>query len=192
MRAQWRVLRSGAILRLKAVFVKAQNVLALAALVSAATLIAPAARADITYDYKSFSFGGVRYELTFIEPDFLSTTTIIPFADLTVITEPSPCSITGFTVTNPFSASVSLRVSTTGSNSCAAVTTANFSGPFNADGTYSNGALAPSILTISGSPATSPVPEPASVFLFGGIAGAVGLTVRRRAVSARADSNHPA
>ena len=138
-----------------------------------AFLFTQQARADITYDVSSFAYkGSIPYELTFTVPDFLTSTTSIPLADLNIITQPSPCSFTGFQLDNPSSSTVRIEGDFTGTGCPVSLQTTDFSGPFDADGTYS-GEIDNSTVVVSGSPETSAVPEPSSVFLF----ATIGLTL---------------
>ena len=127
----------------------------------------PAARADLLYDVTtvtgivnaSFEVAFVPFEFTFTEPTFLTSTTVIPEADLTVVTSPG-CTITSATIFNPSSAIPEVGETMTAPCGVAQVT-GGFTVPWDQLGSYSNGAPLPTVLTISG----TAVPEPSSTGL---------------------------
>ena len=133
------------------------------------------AQASLIYDVATFTFGShIPFEYSFTEPNFLTITTTIPAADITIITSPG-CSINSVTITDPFSASPTIGESL-GSPCSSSSTLFNLVGPFDHVGSYSNGALLPTILTISG----TPVPEPSALLLLGsGMLGVLG-TIRKK------------
>ena len=145
------------------------------------TIFVPFAHADLLYDVKDTNFDGTAtYEYTFTEPNFLTTTTTIPEADLTFITAlPAGCTETSATINNPSSTTPSLTDNLTGTGSGCMTSTADFLGlgPFNHDGTYSNGAPVPTVLTISGSPV---VPEPGSISLLLTAIVVLGMITKKR------------
>jgi len=138
--------------------------------------LVPAVRADILYDYNSHYTGSFSpFEFQFHASDFLTVTTSIPLADITVIQNPSSppgCALTGATLVDPGSSSFS--VGTFWSAGCP-FNSGN--APFNDGPAVSDGihTIANSItLTISGSPTTTTAPEPSSMLLLGtGLAGVI-------------------
>jgi hypothetical protein len=108
---------------------------------------------------------------------YLTATTTIPLADITVISQPSPCTIAGAEIGSPQFATPFIITSFSGCSSPNTSATLQ-DGPATSNGTYDG----PSgvTLTISGTPETTTTPEPSSVLLFGsGLAAFAGL-IRRR------------
>jgi hypothetical protein len=151
----------------------------------AATLLSAslAAHADLLYSVQTSNLEGNEViDFSFTEPGLLTTTTIISAADLDVAVEPSAtCSESSFTIGNPDSSVVSLTNTLSGSGAFCTGGTATVAGPVDHDGVYSNGALVPTILTITGSPAiVAATPEPSTLALFGtGIIGLAGMARRK-------------
>src|ERR1700678_2889547 len=81
--------------------------------------LAPAARADITYDVQTYfthAPADTPYQFTFTEPAFLSSTTTIPGADITLLTPPAPgCAVADATITAPDSSSPNILEDFSGS-----------------------------------------------------------------------------
>lgn len=145
---------------------------------------APAARADILYEVPTV-FGAVDtpYEYTFTEPTFLSATTTIPGADLTIVTPPlAGCTVSSVTITDPDSSIPNISEGYSGTCNNVLTTSADVPGPFDQDGVYSNGAQDPTILTITGTPAAA-VPEPGSVVLLLSLIAMVVVLSRRNSKS---------
>jgi len=141
----------------------------------------PAARADLLYGvttyFPSVSFGLDTPEaFTFTEPTFLSSTTTIPVADLTIIEPPVGCTLHSVTIEDPDSPDPSITQNLGG---CKFISSSvGLPGPLNQDGSYNNGAPEPSILTISGTPVAA-VPEPGSGVLLLALTSIVVLLRKR-------------
>ena len=133
-----------------------------------------ACSASYLYDVTTYDFDLQQYEYSFTLPNLLlSTGTFTPPALTILIPPPNGCVVTSVTLHDPMSAGAGLVDTFTNCNFIAS--SVGLPGPIDHDGTYSNGAQFPTILTLSGAAS----PEPGSVWILGTGLIAFGLISKR-------------
>ena len=143
------------------------------------------AKADIKYEISSFTGSHIPFDFSFTEPTFLTSTTTIPQANLSVVTPPDNCTISSAGINNPSSTTPNVVFTLAGcsiNGDSASYQVNGFTGPFSQDGAYSNGAALASVVTISGAPAAA-VPEPGSVSLLLTAFAAAALFAKKQIAS---------